>query len=140
MLIVKQGGIKYHFLSLWCDTTWNWTLVSWIIGEHCNHYKKNIWLNLTETSNLLTLLSISSSLRMSLLDGKNLGRYHMFPKSFWSQLELSMQEQIEKGQTLWWILYIYINSWRKNKCKGNLQKKRILIEVKRRMLPRCTFI
>ena len=23
MLIVKQGGSKYHFLSLWYDSTWN---------------------------------------------------------------------------------------------------------------------
>ena len=25
MLGVKQGGIKYHFLSLWYDSTWYWT-------------------------------------------------------------------------------------------------------------------
>ena len=25
LLSVKQGGIKYHFLSLWYDTTWDWT-------------------------------------------------------------------------------------------------------------------
>ena len=28
MLSVKQGGIQYHFLSLWYDSTWDWTLVS----------------------------------------------------------------------------------------------------------------
>ena len=28
MLSVKQGGIKYHFLSLWYDSTWDWTPVS----------------------------------------------------------------------------------------------------------------
>ena len=28
MMSVKQSGIKYHFLSLWYDTTWYWTLVS----------------------------------------------------------------------------------------------------------------
>ena len=27
MLSVKQGGIKYHFLSLWYDSTRDWTLV-----------------------------------------------------------------------------------------------------------------
>ena len=31
---VKQGGIKYHFLSLWYDSTWDWTLVPQTIGEH----------------------------------------------------------------------------------------------------------
>ena len=36
MLSVKQGGIKYHFLSLWYDSTWDWTEVSRAIGEHSN--------------------------------------------------------------------------------------------------------
>ena len=34
MLSVKQGGIKCHFLSLWYDLTWDWTQVSWAIGEY----------------------------------------------------------------------------------------------------------
>ena len=38
MLNVKQGGIKYHFLSLCYDSTWNWTPVSQTIGEHSTHY------------------------------------------------------------------------------------------------------
>ena len=33
MLSVKQGGIKYHFLSLWYDSTWDWTPASRAIGE-----------------------------------------------------------------------------------------------------------
>ena len=33
MLSVKQGGIKYLFLSLWYDATWDRTPVSWAIGE-----------------------------------------------------------------------------------------------------------
>ena len=37
MLSVKQGGIKYQFLSFWHDSTWNWTPVSRVIGEHINH-------------------------------------------------------------------------------------------------------
>ena len=36
MLSVKQGSIKYHFLSLWYDATWDWTQVSRAIGEHSN--------------------------------------------------------------------------------------------------------
>ena len=31
---VKQGGIKYHFLSLWYDATWDWTQVSRIIRKN----------------------------------------------------------------------------------------------------------
>ena len=38
MLSVKQGGIKYHFLSLWYDLTWDQTQVSRAMGEHSNHY------------------------------------------------------------------------------------------------------
>ena len=34
MLSVNQRSIKYHFLSLWYDLTWDWTLVSTPIGEH----------------------------------------------------------------------------------------------------------
>ena len=34
MLIVKEWGIKYHFLSFWYDVTWDWTLVSRTIGEN----------------------------------------------------------------------------------------------------------
>ena len=37
---VKQGDIKYHFLSLWYDTTWDWTPVSRTTGEHSTHYAK----------------------------------------------------------------------------------------------------
>ena len=33
MLCVKQGSIKYHFLSLWYDSSWDWTQVSQTIGE-----------------------------------------------------------------------------------------------------------
>ena len=36
LLSVKQGGIQYHFLSLWYDSTWDWTQVSRAIGEHSN--------------------------------------------------------------------------------------------------------
>ena len=51
MLSVKQGGIKYHFLSLWYDSTWDWTQVSRPIGKHYVRcwkywvYKKIIYKN-----------------------------------------------------------------------------------------------
>ena len=38
MLSVKQGGIKYHFLSFWYDSTWDWTQVSQVISEHSKHH------------------------------------------------------------------------------------------------------
>ena len=37
LLSVKQGGIKYHFSSLWYDMTWDWTQISRTIGEHSTH-------------------------------------------------------------------------------------------------------
>ena len=38
MLSVKQGSIKYHFLRLWYDSSWDRTQVSRAVGEHTNHY------------------------------------------------------------------------------------------------------
>ena len=40
MLSVKQGSTKYHFKSLWYDSTWDWTQDSRAIGEHSNHYAR----------------------------------------------------------------------------------------------------
>ena len=37
MASVKQGGIKDHFLSLWYESTWDWTSVFWTIDKHFNH-------------------------------------------------------------------------------------------------------
>ena len=35
ILSVKQGGIKYHFSSLWKDSTWDWTPVIYIFVCVC---------------------------------------------------------------------------------------------------------
>ena len=43
LLSVKQGGIKYHFKSLWYDVTWDWTPISRTIDEHPIH--KPIYYN-----------------------------------------------------------------------------------------------
>ena len=40
MLSVKHETIKYHLLSLWYDSTWDWTTVSRAIGKSSNHYAK----------------------------------------------------------------------------------------------------
>ena len=37
MLSVKQGSLKYLLLSLWNDSTWDWTQVSQTIGEHSTY-------------------------------------------------------------------------------------------------------
>ena len=61
---VKQGGIKYHFLSLWYDSTGDWTPVSQTICEtllirpsgrpgfnpkssHTKNFKNGTWYRLT---------------------------------------------------------------------------------------------
>ena len=38
MLSIKQGGIKYNFLSLWYDSTRDLTQISRTTGELSNHY------------------------------------------------------------------------------------------------------
>ena len=39
LLSVKLGGIKYHILSLWSDSTCtHWTQVAWAIGKHSWNY------------------------------------------------------------------------------------------------------
>ena len=43
MLSVKQSGIEYQFLSLWYDSTWDWTQFSKAIGEHFNYYTNVFW-------------------------------------------------------------------------------------------------
>ena len=54
MLIIKPGGIKYHFFffffssRLWYDSTWDWTLVSSTIGEHHNPYANGNFFFLNE--------------------------------------------------------------------------------------------
>ena len=40
MLSVKQGSIKYQFLSLLYDSNWDWTQVSRLIGEHYANVQK----------------------------------------------------------------------------------------------------
>ena len=45
MMSVKQGGIKYHFFSLWYDLTRDWTQVSRAISEHSNHHA-NVYMNI----------------------------------------------------------------------------------------------
>ena len=35
---MKQEGIRYHFLSLWNDSPWDWIPASQAIGAHSNHY------------------------------------------------------------------------------------------------------
>ena len=59
MLSVKQGRINYHFLSLWYDSTLDWTLVSRTIGEHSTHE----FLILVNTNQLKTVDTVGQTLK-----------------------------------------------------------------------------
>ena len=61
MLSVKQGDNKYHFLSLWYDSTWDWTLVYWAITKHSNHLAN-------EPVNIVVILNKNKSF-LSIYDG-----------------------------------------------------------------------
>ena len=55
MLSAKQGGIKYHFLSIWYDSTWDWTPVSRTIGgqemDTANIFRTpNDWVYIQQTT------------------------------------------------------------------------------------------
>ena len=49
LLSVKPGVMKYHFLGLWYDATWDWTQISRTIGKHSTHkpimINKYLWQN-----------------------------------------------------------------------------------------------
>ena len=42
--LIMEGGIKYHLLSLWYDSTWDWTPVFRTIGEHSTHLANTCFL------------------------------------------------------------------------------------------------
>ena len=67
MLSVKQEGIKYHFLSLWYDLTWDWIPVTRTIDEHSTHQANHLkisaliylqfsyWLYLSQSVYIITI-------------------------------------------------------------------------------------
>ena len=71
MLSVKQGGIKYHFLSLWYDATWDWTLVSRTIGEHSTHLANELptselFVIFKKITSILLIYQLHKSLQTSM--------------------------------------------------------------------------
>ena len=49
---LKQGGIKYHFFTIWYDSTWDWTPVSRTIGEHTHTHTLSLSISLFHTLSL----------------------------------------------------------------------------------------
>ena len=69
VLNAKQGGIKYHFLSLWHDLTWDWTLVSRIICENSTHFTVTV-------SSWITLCKLYLFYQSLCMDSSALGEIH----------------------------------------------------------------
>ena len=60
MLSVKQGGIKYHFLSLWYDRTWDWTVAFAILPRPVMWLKLTSWHHCKWISVLFTTWRLSA--------------------------------------------------------------------------------
>ena len=63
MRSVKQGVIKYHFLNLLYDSTWDWTPVSRTIGEHSYHYA-NIYIYILKASRTHSFTRLLVAIRL----------------------------------------------------------------------------
>ena len=81
MLGIKPGDIKYLFLSLWYDSTWDGTQVSRTIGEHSTHSdeKKFGWKK-------LSFPSVAQSQMLKFLSGIwNWPTIFIFLLMFWTE-------------------------------------------------------
>ena len=84
---VEQGGIKYYFLSLWYDSTWDWTLVFQTIskgrteGFLCSSYYTEVLLLSLDCS---TLPLIHTFILLSIKQGDI--KYHFFKALVWRNL------------------------------------------------------
>ena len=59
------GSIKYHFLSLFYDSTSDWTLVLWTIDEHFNHYANGpVLKNVERFTNLCVIHELASAVHI----------------------------------------------------------------------------
>ena len=93
-----QGGIKYHFFSLWYDSTWDWTSVSQTVGEHSTHlanYINSVLLLLLLLLLLFILLEFFTSV---LADGFSL-------EFEWQQVSSSLQDSSQySGNAVIWMV------------------------------------
>ena len=87
MLSVKQGVIKSHFLSLWYESTGDWTEVYWIIAEYSTHKANGPVYTPMQTCIFIVVVSLSLSLYFSLslslsfsLECTLIYTYRFFPK------------------------------------------------------------
>ena len=98
MLSFKQGSIKYHFLSLWYDSTWYWTQVSLTIGVYAKSQM---------TSLIYTPLMMAQDRVESISEQIN---YGTFINQFKPDTIISMRwlERMYKRCVDKWYIYIYI--------------------------------
>ena len=102
MLSVKQVHIKYHFLSLWYDSFWDWTQVSRGIGKHSNHYAnvQSCW------SHRFPKLSLTIRLCHPSLPA---GLPGYIPCPYWAVVDKFNQVVVHSHVRVYIYIYIYIS-------------------------------
>ena len=86
-------------MSLWYDSTWDWTLVSWAIGEHSNHYAK-CWVKLKLRSNTMKKKKDPCKIRQKLKRSKQFVSDDARSISNWSyKLSLSLSLSLSHTHT-----------------------------------------
>ena len=76
MLTVKQGEIKYHFLSLWYDSTWDWNQVSqahWQTVYSLGQWP-SMWTSMQRVG-ILVWMDVYSSIKRIAKQARDLGRF-----------------------------------------------------------------
>ena len=140
MLSVKQGGIKYHFLSLWYDSTWDWTLRPmsgiYIYIYIYNSFKYPLrWQKLLGSArSSSTVLSyrnyvISPGWRL-MRAGYRTGLHTLYDKKIYlsiylspsTSIYLSINTFIDRSIDLYFYLSIYLSQYKEKKQAKHITK------------------
>ena len=129
LLGVKQGGINYHFFSLWYNSILDWSPISRAFGEHSTHSanvcinKWNIRNTETETAfnkteidnechiffkivplvfNPLRFLSVETSLKIFGLCDEKLCCYIFYISNTSANLNVKISMHVRKQSSTWY--------------------------------------
>ena len=102
MLSVKQGGIKYHFLSPWYDTTWDWTLGllnHWRTLNPLGHWPSYLfvgWNDMAWSCTVIFPLIFSMSLNLILVMNIQLNKQEKFAEClvYWAWRVLHLRNPV----------------------------------------------
>ena len=126
MLSVKQGGIQYHFLSLWCDLIWESTSISGAIVERPNLYT-NWWVKENCNSTILPIPreiwgGIIPSLRVFIRKWRPIGtgvRTHFL------QCHNPVRSPLRPGHSSLSKMYVYSSpEYLENRYKNNISSQK----------------